>query len=258
MRKKEEAGEDEYKVYWHDAFVEALQVELEEYKDKGALEFHPEYQLTQESLSIDCVIIKKAKGVVIDKNIARIFRESNILEYKSPTDYVSVFDFYKVYGYACFFIALEEVPVDEVTISFVESRYPRDLFKHLTNARGWRVEETSPGVYNVIGDMLPIQVIDSRRLPAEENLWLRSLSNKLSPTELEAVLQEAASKGKNARLKAFIQKVGQANPEALREVLKMSKATMTFEEILRDVGLADKFIAEGEATGMVKGMAQGM
>jgi hypothetical protein len=60
----------------------------------------PEYQLTTEPLKIDVVIIKKTKNVVIDKNIAAIFREHNVLEFKNPTDYVSVNDFYKVYGYA--------------------------------------------------------------------------------------------------------------------------------------------------------------
>jgi hypothetical protein len=48
---------------------------------------------------------KKAKGAVIKKNIGVIFREHNLLEYKSPDDCVSVEDFYKVYGYACLYAA---------------------------------------------------------------------------------------------------------------------------------------------------------
>ena len=83
-------------ISWHPAFVEALQMELDAYKD--ILEFYPEYPLTSEPLRIDCVIIKKTKTVTINKNIAAIFRTWNLLEYKSPDDYVSVADFYKVYG----------------------------------------------------------------------------------------------------------------------------------------------------------------
>ena len=59
-------------IPWHAAFVEALQMELEAYQD--ILEFHPEYQLTSEPLRIDCVVIKKTKNAVLEKNIAKIFK----------------------------------------------------------------------------------------------------------------------------------------------------------------------------------------
>jgi hypothetical protein len=58
-------------------------------------------------------------------------------------------------------------------LSFIESRYPQKLLGHLKNVRGFAVEETGPGIYTVSGDILPIQVIDSSRLPTEENLWLK-------------------------------------------------------------------------------------
>ena len=116
-------------IPWHPAFVEAIQLELLAYKD--VLEFRPEYQLTSEPLRIDCVVIKKEKDAVIEKNIAAIFREVNLLEYKSPDHYVSVEDFYKVYGYACLYASLEKVPVTNLTISFVESHYPNYLIEHL-------------------------------------------------------------------------------------------------------------------------------
>jgi hypothetical protein len=60
-----------------------LQMELQAYRDD--LEIRPEYSLTAEPLKIDCVVIKKAKDAVIKKNIAVIFREWNLIEYKSPT-----------------------------------------------------------------------------------------------------------------------------------------------------------------------------
>jgi len=64
---------DTTQIAWHPAFIEAIQLELEDYSD--VLEFFPEYQLTSEPLRIDCVVIKKPKNVVIKKNIAAIFRE---------------------------------------------------------------------------------------------------------------------------------------------------------------------------------------
>jgi len=89
------------------AFVEAIQLELGVYGD--SLEFCPEYPLTSEPLKIDCVVVKKAKELVIEKNIAIMFRDVNLLEYKSPSGYVSVADFYKVYGYACLYASFEAI-----------------------------------------------------------------------------------------------------------------------------------------------------
>ena len=138
-------------IPWHPAFVEALQLELEEYRD--SLEFFPEYQLTTEPMRIDCVVIKKAKDVVIEKNFAAIFRDVNLLEFKSPDDYVSIADFYKVYAYACLYVSLEKIPITSLSISFVESHYPKKLLRHLRNIRGYAVEETASGIYTVKGDI---------------------------------------------------------------------------------------------------------
>jgi hypothetical protein len=67
-------------------------------QDTHALQFISEYQLTAEPLRIDIVIIKKIKDIPLTKNIAAIFRTHNLVEYKSPTDYLSVVDFYKAMG----------------------------------------------------------------------------------------------------------------------------------------------------------------
>jgi hypothetical protein len=75
-------------------------MELERYQD--VLTFEPEYQLTDEPLKMDVLIIKKERDVVIDKNIGALFRKDNIVEYKSPDDYVSVEDFIKCTGMPVF------------------------------------------------------------------------------------------------------------------------------------------------------------
>ena len=135
--------EDE-KISWHPAFFEAIQLELEEYGDN--LQFIPEYPLTREPLRIDVVIIKKSRDIPIEKNIAAIFRKENIVEYKSPDDYVSIGDFYLVYGYACLYVTVNKVSIQDLTLTFVESRYPRELISHLKEERGYTVEETQPGI----------------------------------------------------------------------------------------------------------------
>jgi len=83
---------------WHPAFAQAIEHELEDSKD--ALTFETEHQLTTEPLRIDVLIIKKKRNVVIKKNIAQIFRANNVIEYKSPSDRVTIEDYHKVQCYS--------------------------------------------------------------------------------------------------------------------------------------------------------------
>ena len=75
-------------LQWHPAFFAEIQIELQE--DAEHLIFENEHQLGTKPKEIDVLIIKKDKGRVIRKNIGRIFRQHNIVEYKSPLDYLSV------------------------------------------------------------------------------------------------------------------------------------------------------------------------
>jgi len=245
------------KIPWHPAFIEALQMELEDYRD--ALEFHPEYQLTSEPLRIDCVVIKKVKDIEIKKNIAAIFREWNLLEYKSPGDYVSVETFYKVYGYACLYAFINKVSMTSLTVSFVESRYPQKLIQHLRRERGYTVAETGAGIYTVTGDILPIQIIDSRRLSTEENLWLKGLSDRHDGQSFSRIDEEISKKAKTARLRAYLYTITSANPEATKEAIKMGKKNK-FNQLMEEIGLAAEWEARGRAEGERKvfGIAQNL
>ena len=235
---------EQLKIPWHTAFVAAIQLELEVYQD--SLEFYPEYQLTTEPLRIDCVVIKKAANVKIDKNFAAIFREANLLEFKSPDDYVSVADFYKVYGYACQYVYMKNTSITNLTISFIESHFPEKLIDHLINSRGYKVEETSQGIYTVKGDILPIQVIDSRKLSANENLWLKGLSNKLEPSAVLKISAAAKKHGITALIRAYLNAIAHANFQAIEEAISMSTAAQSLDEVFERTGLAARWEARAE------------
>lgn len=89
------------KLQWHPAFTAALRITLAD--EMQYLDMMEEYPLSKKPPQIDVLIIKKLRDVAIKKKIGRIFRRHNIIEYKSPRDYLSVNDFYKVYGYTCFY-----------------------------------------------------------------------------------------------------------------------------------------------------------
>lgn len=64
---------------------------------------HEEYLLNKKPLQVDVIIVRKKADIRIEKAVGKIFRQHNIIEYKSPEDYLSINDFYKVYGYACIY-----------------------------------------------------------------------------------------------------------------------------------------------------------
>ena len=107
------------KIYWHDAFYAALQLELHDYI--AALTFEDERQLSKEALAMDVLIIKKTADVKIDKNIGRIFKEHNIFEYKSEKDTLSIWDYNKVIGYAFVYSAFEKIPTENITIDILHN-----------------------------------------------------------------------------------------------------------------------------------------
>ena len=58
-------------------------------------------------------------------------RRYNVIEYKSPTDNLSIDDFYKTLGYACLFKGygtnVNQIPTNELTISIFYEAYPRKM-----------------------------------------------------------------------------------------------------------------------------------
>ena len=112
-------------IEWHPAFTASLQIEFEDEADKKI--FESEHLLSKKPIQIDELVIKVHDNEKIQKNIGRIFRKHNIVEYKSPEDYLTINDFYKVYGYCCFYQSdtehVCEIPPEELTITFICNHY---------------------------------------------------------------------------------------------------------------------------------------
>ena len=224
---------EEKRIAWHPAFVEAIQAELEEYKD--VLEFQAEYQLTTEPLRIDVLIVKKRPDAIIEKNIARIFREYNIIEYKSPDDYVSLTDFQKAIAYAWIYASLNKVPTQNLTVTIVESGYPRSVIQHLKTDLGYDTEESAPGLYIVKGMTFPVQLIESEKLDKRENMWLKNLREGANAESFVEMLRAIRARGKEARLKAYLNVLLVANPKILEEVEKAMMMTPELRKVFIDI-----------------------
>lgn len=233
-RWKNKDNENVQKIQWHPAFVAATKIEFEDEREK--LKFESEYQLSKKPMQIDLLILKKVENVSIYKNIGKIFRGNNVLEYKSPTDYMGVDDFYKVYGYACFYKADSEkvnsIAIDDITISLVSKKYPRKVIEHLTKERGYKIRKEEEGIYYVEGDIFPIQILVTSRLSKEKNLWLSSLTDQIENDRIHDLMSVYLHNRKNPLYRSVMKTVAGANKEKLKEVVGMQ----TLEDIWVEIG----------------------
>ena len=241
-------------LQWHAAFFAGIQIELEEEAEN--LYFENEHMLGTKPMQIDVLIIKKDAEKIIHKNIGQIFRKYNLLEYKSPDDYLSVNDFNKVLGYAYFYMAdtahVKEIQSEEISISYVCSKYPRELIKHLLG-KGHIVEKKEQGIYFIYGEPFAIQIVINPLLSEETNLWLKNLSNKINSVETaERLIREYERKKESMWYSSIMDIVVRANGAKFSEVKHMCEALKDlFKEELEESW------NEGHKTGISQGISQG-
>jgi hypothetical protein len=212
------------KTYWHGAFFEAMQLELHEYKD--VLEFYEEHHLSKEALRMDVLVVKKNKDVKIEKNIGKIFRKHNILEFKSELDSFSCWDYNKILGYAFLYSSFEQIPLSDITISVSLTMYPRELIKHLESERGFKVQTAEPGIHYIRGDIVPIQILESKELPPKSNVFLHSLRSNLTAVDMRDTLNSYKELKPLNEKNVYLDRIIKANPIAFEEATKMTAETI--------------------------------
>lgn len=255
---------EERALQWHAAFQAALQIELLE--DRAFLQFQKEYNLTQKPLQIDTLIIKLEPGRTVKKSLGRIFRRYNVVEYKSPGDYLSVNDFYKVLGYTCFYQSdtekVMEIRPEELTVTLVSNHYPRGMIRYLTEQYGITVNEEFPGIYYVNGLLFPMQILVNKELSKEENIWLSRLRCDLKVEEdIEPLAKAYDGKQKNPMYAAVMDLIIRANRRQYEEGKKMCEALKELfsdeleEEMKRGVELG---LEQGLERGLEQGLEKGI
>lgn len=256
MKETQQDSNKEKLLQWHPAFFASIQIELAEEAHK--LTFKREYPLATRPMLVDVVIIKKNTKDGIRKNIGRIFRQHNIVEYKSPEDYLSIDDFYKVYGYTCFYKASSKkqngIPADELTITFVCKTYPRKVLNHLKSKRGLSVYAADKGIYYLEGDIFPMQLIVTSKLSPENNLWLNSLTNDLkNKSIIEKISNEYRKHKRDEMYKSVMNIIVRANKKQFREASNMCEALL---ELFKDE--VDKETAKARNEGINIGRNEGI
>ena len=225
-------------IPWHPAFYAATELEFKD--DIERLEIQSEYQLSKEPLRIDVLLLKDGDGFKTKNEIGHIMRKYNVIEYKSPSDSLTIDDFYKTIGYAFIYKGLgatvDEVPLEELTVSLFRESHPRELFKKLEKS-GHGIENKYPGIYYVSGCEVPVQIVVTKELDKEHSS-LRVLSDDVSKDDVVRFLNEsrnAVTPGDRNNIDAVLQASVTANFDLYEEVRKEAIMCQALEDLMKDV-----------------------
>lgn len=175
---------------WHPAFTGAIHMEFLE--NKSDLEYQSEVILNTMPLRVDMILIKKKAEIRLKNEIGRIFRQYNLLEYKSPRDSLNYNTFLKGIAYAYLYKSYEkhvdDISLSEVTLTFIRENAPLKLLKKLKDLH-LSVEEVSKGIYYISGyNEISIQIIVTRDLDKEQHVWINSLTSQIDEEQIKKLV----------------------------------------------------------------------
>ena len=187
---------------FHYGFYAAMEVEYD--LANVPLTYRQEVQLGKDPVRLDFLIIKKEPDIVLNDPIGEFFRQINIFEYKSPEDGLSIDDFYKVQAYGLLYKGfgrkVNELPIENITLTIVRHTYPQDMLKMLRDS-GVVFSNVHPGIYRFEGKLsIPVQLVISSRLPSGEYEGLRLLAKGATVEDIKTYAEKAIASG-NARIK---------------------------------------------------------
>ncbi len=244
-------------LQWHPAFFASLKSLTE--KEQYGLQLQNEYNLGTKPKQIDVLVTRDKLGTEMRNGIGKIFKKYNIVEYKGPLDTLNCNDFYKVCGYACFYIGdarrvLEVDPAD-ITLTFVCSRYPKALLRHLEKRYAIRTKRVEAGIYYLIGSRFPAQIIVNRWLDPEKYLWLYALRGDLNAGDIRKLLGEYEKHRNSGDYQSMMDIIIRANWERMKEADMCEALKELYEEIYAEK-LKEEF-AEREKRGEARGEKRG-
>ena len=143
---------------------------------------------------------------------------------------------------------------EELTITFVCSRYPREMLNHLLAVRGIHVENQDKGIYYLTGDAIPMQLLITRELTQEENFWLKNLRTDLKAgREIQTIVARYEQNRHSKDYAAVMDLITRANWTEMEVERKMCDALKElFAEELKEEN------ERGMEQGLERGRAEGI
>ena len=225
------------------------------------LYFYSEYNLSRKPLQIDLLIIEKNKNIRIKNQIGHIFRQNNIIEYKSPGDSMSIDDFYKATAYACMYKALGEkvdaVSANELTISMMRESYPAGMIATLKR-QGIEIEKMYDGIYYLKNFFIPTQIVVTKELSQGLHNSFRVLSRNVDEKDIETFLKDAEGyigKSEKSDADAVLQVSMSANYELYEKVRRDNTMCEALRKLMKDE--IEEALEAAKQEGSVEGLAEG-
>ena len=177
---------------WHAGFEALLRIETHKYAD--CVHISTEEEIGEVPPRTDFVILVEDEQIEWEKEIFRIFRKINILEYKNPHDALNRRVIRKVCGYANLYIGVaeheNERPENQVTVSIFRAVKNAELFEEMEKD-GTLVRDRIPGIYHVKGyTNLPFQIIITGELEGDGYAAYRALTDKADAADVERIIED--------------------------------------------------------------------
>ena len=213
------------KEHWHPAFGAALEMEF--IREKDSLSIKREHLLNMKPLQVDCLVVKKVKGIVLENEIGKFFKEHNIIEYKSAKAALSIDTVSKVQAYAYLYKAyggsVDRIRFDEITATLIRESRPEALFRYL-DKNGYRVSNPYSGIYYIeSGFNIPTQIIVGSELDSREHEWLHLLSGRVTKQEMAHAIEysrNTESQEERNLIDAIFEVSVAANKEVVEELVR--------------------------------------
>ena len=223
---------------WHYAFEALLRIET--YGIEG-VEIRSEAEIGFAPPRADYLVLTEDKGIDLGRDVFRIFKRINVLEYKNPEDDFNLRTIYKANAYANYLIGTAEregdVPPDEVTVSVFRSKANDQLFKKL-RARGQLTETDVQGIYFLQGIVnLPFQVVITGELPGGEYARWRALTTGAEGSDVRRAVDDASSATDDAMRRywqAFLRQVADKNPAVFAAIREESKVSDVLMDLVKE------------------------
>ncbi|MBP3199989.1 MAG: hypothetical protein J6N21_23745 [Butyrivibrio sp.] len=256
----EETNEKE-RLDWHSGFDAGLRLSMRKYADD--LKIEREHSLSDQPLRIDYLVLRKSSLTKIDNDLGRDFRGHNIIEYKNPSDELNIDVLWKVISYAGLYKSfgkhIDEIKIEDITITIVRSRKPSKLFNQLIKSEKI-IKEKYPGVYSIVGLVdIPINIVVLREVRDKELLALQVMDYNASEAAVRKFLQEV-SKYDEACDKRNADAVLQISAGANKSLYERLRGDKEMCEALKEIMAEDLKEAEskGEKRGIERGIEKGI
>ena len=174
---------------WHSMMYALLHIVLFKYKN---VDIKHEFPLGAQPPRADFVVVDEQEVIDLNLDIFKLFRKTNIIEFKSPDDELSEAVLWKVVGYAGFYISKYKADTRDITLTLIRDTKPAKLLREFDDYIDGKAGD---GIYYIkdwkVG--FPIQIVVTSELKGDEYAAFRAISKKPQIEDIEQLLKEVST-----------------------------------------------------------------